>query len=73
MVVNRLVAETIRTMEADSLAAVQAELERMNKLNNAWPMYVAVWLVFGIGGLLRFALNDDFYQGLGIVLSFLQG
>ena len=68
----------VKTLEA-SIArapeqAVSEEIFRMEKVNRAWPQYLAVWAVFGVAGLvLRFALKSDFAQGLGIALVFFSG
>jgi hypothetical protein len=68
------VATIIKTMEADKQAGVQAETQRMVKVNQAWPIYLAIWAVFGVAGLLlRFAGTSDFYQGIGIALVFFAG
>jgi hypothetical protein len=55
---------------ADSAAtALREEQVRMEKVNRAWPVYLAVWAAFGVVGLaLRFATRGDFTQGLGIAL-----
>jgi lipoprotein signal peptidase len=46
----------------------------MVKVNQAWPIYLAIWALFGIAGLLlRFAGTSDFYQGIGIALVFFAG
>ena len=61
-------------MEVDTQAGVQAETLRMVKVNQAWPIYLTIWAVFGITGLLlRFAGTSDFYQGIGIALVFFAG
>ncbi len=68
------VAGVVQSMQVDQIGAVQAETERMIKVNKAWPMYLAIWGVFGVVGLLlRFALTSDFFQGLGIALVFFAG
>lgn len=54
--------------------ALQAERARMDKVNRAWPVYLAAWAAFAIVGLaLRFATQGDFAQGLGIALVFFAG
>jgi hypothetical protein len=46
----------------------------MDKVNNAWKYYLALWAAFGVAGLvLRFAPASDFAQGLGIALVFYAG
>jgi hypothetical protein len=68
------VSAIINTFEIDPKASIQAEVQRMAKVNNAWPIYLAIWLFFGIAGLLlRFANTSDFYQGIGIALVFFAG
>jgi hypothetical protein len=64
----------VKAIEVDQQSAIQVETQRMIKVNKAWPVYLAFWLVFGLTGLvLRFAINSDFYQGLGIALVFFAG
>ena len=68
------VTSIIHSIELDSQAAIQAETQRMDKVNKAWPLYLAIWVVFGISGLvLRFAGTSDFLQGVGIALVFFAG
>jgi hypothetical protein len=64
----------MEALKADAPAAVQAETERMVKVNKAWPMYLSIWALFGVAGLmLRFVGSSDFLQGLGISLVFMAG
>lgn len=64
----------ITSIKVDQQGTVQTETHRMIKVNKAWPMYLALWAVFGMVGLiLRFASPSDFYQGLGISLVFFAG
>jgi len=68
------VTGVIKAVEVDLQAGVQAETQRMVKVNKAWPIYLAIWGLFGIAGLLlRFAGTSDFYQGVGIALVFFAG
>ena len=68
------VATIIKTMEVDKQAGIQAETQRMIKVNQAWPIYLVIWAVFGTAGLLlRFSGTSDFYQGIGIALVFFAG
>jgi hypothetical protein len=61
-------------VKAEPEAARSAEMQRMNKVNGAWHIYLVIWAVFGIAGLvLRFATRGDFTQGLGIALVFFAG
>ncbi len=67
-------AGVVQAMQAETPTAVQAETDRMLKVNQAWPMYLGIWAMFGVVGLvLRFALSTDFFQGLGIALVFFAG
>ena len=53
---------------------VQSEILRMEKVNGAWPKYLALWILFGVIGLaLRVLSKNDFTQGLGIALVFFSG
>lgn len=68
--VNKLETSLVSQKEA----TIKAELVRMEKVNNAWPKYLAIWIAFGIIGLvLRIATNSDLIQGLGIALVFFSG
>ncbi|MBU3739928.1 MAG: hypothetical protein FGM55_13360 [Rhodoferax sp.] len=59
---------------AEPQAATRAEVQRMDKVNGAWSMYLVMWAVFGVAGLaLRFATQGGFTQGLGIALVFFAG
>lgn len=67
-------AGIVQVMNADTQAGIQAETQRMVQVNKAWPLYLAIWAVFGVAGLaLRFAGTSDFYQGIGIALVFFAG
>lgn len=53
---------------------LKSEIIRMEKVNQAWPIYLAVWLALGVIGLgLRLFIRDDFFQGMGISLVFFSG
>jgi hypothetical protein len=68
------VAALNAALESSPDAALRDERARMEKVNRAWPMYLAVWAVFGVVGLaLRFGTRGDFTQGLGISLVFFCG
>ncbi|MEY4267147.1 MAG: hypothetical protein RIS90_1682 [Pseudomonadota bacterium] len=61
-------------VKAEPEAARSAEIQRMDKVNGAWHIYLGLWAAFGIAGLvLRFATRGDFTQGLGIALVFFAG
>jgi hypothetical protein len=50
------------------------EQARMDKVNKAWPTYLATWATFGVVGLLlRFALKNEFGRGVGTALVFFAG
>jgi hypothetical protein len=54
--------------------AQQQEIARMQKVNDAWPRYLFIWVIFGVAGLLlRLFFKADFLQGLGIALVFFSG
>ena len=54
--------------------ALKTELERMDKVNRAWPIYLSIWCLLGVTGLvLRFATHSDWLQGLSIALVFFCG
>lgn len=68
------VSSVVQVMSSDLQAGVQAETSRMTKVNNAWHVYLVIWGLMGVAGLvLRFAISADFYQGLGIALVFFAG
>jgi hypothetical protein len=68
------VAGIVRTLEVDRQAGIRAEIKRMTKVNGAWHLYLVMWGLFGITGLvLRFASSTDFLSGLGIALVFIAG
>lgn len=66
--------------QLDSLSALFAsdrvrflieELPRMQKVNAAWPKYVAAWCGFlAVGLVLRFAVKREWAFGLGVGLIF---
>lgn len=68
------VATLHRQIHSEPEAARAAEFQRMNKVNAAWKVYLAIWLSFGVAGLaLRFATGSDFLQGMGVALVFFAG
>ena len=68
------VASIEQSFQIDPSDAIKIEIERMRKVNNAWPIYLAIWGVMGVVGLgLRFLTPSDFLQGLGILLVFFAG
>ena len=67
-------AAIVKVMAADPQSGVEVESQRMMKVNQAWPVYLTIWGLFGVAGLaLRFAMTSDFFQGLGIALVFFAG
>ena len=63
-----------QSLQTERQASLQTEIDRMSKVNKAWPVYLAIWGVMGVLGLvLRFATTSDFLQGLGIALVFFGG
>jgi len=68
------VSSVVKAIEADSRAGVQAEIQRMTKVNSAWHLYLVMWGLFGFAGLLmRFATSSEFLRGMGIALVFIAG
>jgi hypothetical protein len=68
------VATLTAAIDAAPEPALREERARMEKVNRVWPVYLAVWAVFGVVGLvLRFATRGDLTQGLGISLVFFCG
>lgn len=68
------VASLAAAVEVAPEPALRAERARMEKVNRAWPLYLAAWAAFGVAGLaLRFGTRGDFTQGLGIALVFFCG
>ena len=54
--------------------AQRQEIARMQKVNDAWPRYLIIWVIFGVVGLgFRIFFKGDFAQGLGIALVFFSG
>ena len=63
-----------QALQADKPVALKTELERMDKVNRAWPIYLSIWCLLGVTGLvLRFATRSDLLQGLSIALVFFCG
>jgi hypothetical protein len=55
-------------------ATLQAEKDRMTKVNNAWPLYLSVWIAFGaIGLVLRLFNQSELLQGVAVALVFFAG
>lgn len=53
---------------------IKTEVERMEKVNQAWSKYLVVWITLGIIGLaLRIFTKNDFAIGLGVALVFFSG
>lgn len=63
-----------QAMRGSMPTAAWAELERMDEVVRAWPTSLALWELFGVGGLgLRFAISADFTRGMGIALLLFAG
>ncbi len=68
------VAEIQQAYAVNQAEAIEGERVRMEKVNNAWSWYLALWIVFIILGLgLRLLTQSDFLRGLGIALVFFAG
>lgn len=68
----------LKTLEnglvTNKIVTINSEIERMEKVNSAWPKYLVIWITFGIVGLtLRILTKNDFTQGLGVALVFFSG
>ena len=62
------------SVQSDRQVALQTEMTRMTKVNKGWSMYLAIWGLFGVVGLiLRFATSLELLQGMGIALVFFAG
>jgi hypothetical protein len=77
-VVGYRTPEQVRELRAEFAirpdSAQQREIARMQRVNDAWPRYLVIWVIFGVAGLaLRLLFNSDFLQGLGIALVFFSG
>jgi hypothetical protein len=58
----------------DPAGTIKSESIRMEKVNNAWRWYLAIWVVFAIVGLgLRLLSTSEFLNGFGIALVFFAG
>lgn len=63
------VAALERAYAEDPAAMVAEELPRMEKVNDGWPKYLALWAVLPLIGLgLRFGLSADWAHGIGSAL-----
>lgn len=68
------VAAATASLASTPDAARASERARMEKVNRAWPIYVAIWAAFGVAGLaLRFAARSDVWRGVGVALVFFAG
>jgi hypothetical protein len=58
----------------DQAETIKSEIVRMEKVNQAWRWYLAIWVIFAILGLgLRLFTTSDFLRGFGIALVFFAG
>ena len=68
------VASLQAAYQAAPEATLQAEKTRMAKVNSAWPVYLAIWIAFGVIGLaLRLFTQSEFLNGLAVALVFFAG
>jgi hypothetical protein len=64
----------VRALEVDQQSGVRGEIKRMTRVNGAWHLYLVMWGLFGITGLvLRFAATNELLRGMGIALVFIAG
>ena len=63
-----------QSYSVDPAGTIKSEIIRMEKVNNAWRWYLAIWVAFAIVGLgLRLFTTSDFLRGFGIALVFFAG
>ena len=63
-----------QSYSVDPAGTIKSEIIRMEKVNNAWRWYLAIWVIFAILGLvLRLFTTSDFLRGFGIALVFFAG
>jgi hypothetical protein len=68
------VANLQAQFQIDPLATLEAEKARMEKVNRAWPVYLSIWIAFGIAGLaLRLLTQSEFMNGIAVALVFFAG
>jgi len=68
------VANLQAQFQIDPLATLEAEKTRMEKVNRAWPVYLSIWIAFGIAGLaLRLLTQSEFLNGIAVALVFFAG
>lgn len=60
--------------QSDVTGFLAQELPRMGAVNRAWPVYLGTYVGFVVVGVaLRFGLQSDWAQGLGMALAFFGG
>jgi hypothetical protein len=63
-----------QSYSVDPAGTIKSEMARMEKVNKAWPWYLAIWVIFAVLGLgLRLLTTSDFLRGFGIALVFFSG
>ncbi len=68
------ISQIQQSYSANSAGTIKSEIVRMEKVNQAWPWYLAIWVVFAIVGLgLRLLNTSEFLSGFGIALVFFSG
>ncbi len=68
------ISQIQQSYSADPAETIKSEIVRMKKVNQAWPWYLAIWVVFAIVGLgLRLLNTSEFLSGFGIALVFFAG
>ena len=68
------VAHLQAQFQIEPSATLEAEKERMVKVNRAWPVYLSTWIAFGVIGLaLRLLTQSEFLNGIAVALVFFAG
>ena len=63
-----------QSYSVDPAGTIKSEIVRMEKVNQAWRWYLAIWVIFAIFGLgLRLFTTSDFLRGFGIAIVFFAG
>lgn len=68
------VANLQAQFQVEPSATLEAEKARMEKVNRAWPVYLSIWIAFGVIGIaLRLLTQSEFLNGIAVALVFFAG
>jgi hypothetical protein len=68
------VANLQAQFQSEPLVTLEAEKVRMAKVNRAWPVYLTIWIAFGVIGLaLRLLTQSEILNGIAVALVFFAG